>query len=140
MTKFDVVLAGVADDLDFRRSFHHRLHYPSTCRLLRTQNAQDYRIRVTPALHETFNAREGRNDDLVLSVAIAVWSGVRNRQQPSFAPSVVRGTRLADGSCPFAGVAAAGYCGSGGRPWFPAGRVAKPVQGEARPGGPPVAI
>lgn len=32
----------------------------------------DYRVRVTAAAHETFNAREGAHDDVVLAVAMAV--------------------------------------------------------------------
>jgi hypothetical protein len=93
-----------------------------------------FQVKITAAANETFAAwRERDHDDLVLAAALACWRGERHKPQPSFAPFVVGGTRLADGSCPFAGVAAAGYCGSGGRPWFPAGRVAKPTQGEPKP-------
>jgi hypothetical protein len=33
----------------------------------------NYRVKVTQAAHEVFNAREGEKDDLVLSVALAAW-------------------------------------------------------------------
>ena len=33
----------------------------------------DYRIQYTAAGHLTFNAREGRHDDLVLALAIACY-------------------------------------------------------------------
>jgi hypothetical protein len=32
-----------------------------------------YRVKVTQAANEVFNAREGEKDDLVLSVALAAW-------------------------------------------------------------------
>jgi hypothetical protein len=37
----------------------------------------DFQVRVTAAAHETFSAREGMHDDLVLALAIAVWLGSR---------------------------------------------------------------
>jgi hypothetical protein len=33
----------------------------------------DFRVNVTEAGHETFNAREGAHDDLVLAVSLPVW-------------------------------------------------------------------
>lgn len=33
----------------------------------------DFRVTVTKSAHESFNAREGAHDDLVLSVAMAAW-------------------------------------------------------------------
>lgn len=33
----------------------------------------NYRVKVTENLHETFNAREGEHDDLVLALALACW-------------------------------------------------------------------
>jgi hypothetical protein len=37
----------------------------------------DFKVRVTASAHETFNAREGAHDDLVLAVAMGVWLGGR---------------------------------------------------------------
>jgi hypothetical protein len=34
---------------------------------------QDYRVTITAAANETYNAREGAHDDLVLATALAVW-------------------------------------------------------------------
>lgn len=34
---------------------------------------QDFRVQYTSAGHLTFNAREGKHDDLVLALALAVW-------------------------------------------------------------------
>jgi hypothetical protein len=39
---------------------------------------QDFRVRYTEAGHLTFNAREGKHDDLVLALAIAVWRAQKN--------------------------------------------------------------
>jgi hypothetical protein len=36
---------------------------------------EDYRVKITPAADETFNAREGAHDDLSLALALAVWVG-----------------------------------------------------------------
>jgi hypothetical protein len=41
------------------------------------QELRDYQVRVTAAANEQFNAREGKNDDLVLAVALSVWWGER---------------------------------------------------------------
>jgi hypothetical protein len=73
---------------------------------------------------------------LLLAVAAGVWWGERHKPLPSMAPYCVGGARLADCSHPFAGVAAAGLVGPTGcpgAPWFPAGRIAKPTQGEPKP-------
>jgi len=40
-----------------------------------TKELRDYQVKVTQAAHETFNAREGAHDDLVLAVALAAWLG-----------------------------------------------------------------
>jgi hypothetical protein len=37
----------------------------------------DFKVRVTAAAHETFSARDGAHDDLVLAVAMGVWLGGR---------------------------------------------------------------
>lgn len=41
---------------------------------------QNYRVKVTAAANETFNAREGQHDDLVLALALACWWGERGRK------------------------------------------------------------
>jgi hypothetical protein len=38
---------------------------------------ENYRVKVTPAANESFNAREGEHDDLVLALALACWWGER---------------------------------------------------------------
>jgi hypothetical protein len=35
----------------------------------------NFKVKVTAAAHETFSAREGAHDDLVLAVAVAAWLG-----------------------------------------------------------------
>lgn len=44
---------------------------------LLTAELQNFQIKVTAAANETFNAREGKHDDLVLALALAVWYGER---------------------------------------------------------------
>jgi hypothetical protein len=34
---------------------------------------QDFRVQYTANGHLTFNAREGKNDDMVLALAVAAW-------------------------------------------------------------------
>lgn len=46
-----------------------------------TQELANYRMRVTAALNETFEAREGAHDDLVLSLALGVWWGSRPQRR-----------------------------------------------------------
>ena len=41
----------------------------------------DFRVKVTKAANEVFEAREGAHDDLVLAVAIALWCG---EERPAF--------------------------------------------------------
>lgn len=38
---------------------------------------QNYQMKVTESANETFNAREGQHDDLVLAVALGVWMPYR---------------------------------------------------------------
>jgi hypothetical protein len=38
---------------------------------------QNFRVRYSDSGHMTFNAREGKHDDLVLALAIAVWRAMR---------------------------------------------------------------
>lgn len=42
---------------------------------------QNYRIKVTASANETFNAREGAHDDLVLALALACWWGERGQRR-----------------------------------------------------------
>lgn len=48
---------------------------PETPVLVRELEA--YRVKVTAAANETFDARQGEHDDLVLAVALACWFGER---------------------------------------------------------------
>ena len=48
---------------------------------------QNYQSKITAAAHETFNAREGEHDDIVLAVAVAVWAGERYPVQECAEPS-----------------------------------------------------
>jgi hypothetical protein len=43
---------------------------------------ENYRTKITPALNEVFNAREGAHDDLLLALCLAVWFGERRRHPP----------------------------------------------------------
>lgn len=38
-----------------------------------TKELSNYRVAITQSAHETFNAREGEHDDLVLALALACW-------------------------------------------------------------------
>jgi hypothetical protein len=41
----------------------------------------DFRVKITPAVHETFSAREGQHDDIVLCVCLPIWlSGLRSME------------------------------------------------------------
>lgn len=44
---------------------------------------QDFRVKYTENGHLTFNAREGKHDDLVLALAIAVWRAQKQLAQPA---------------------------------------------------------
>ncbi len=44
---------------------------------LLTSELQNFQVKVTAAANETFNAREGQHDDLVLALALATWYGER---------------------------------------------------------------
>ncbi len=48
---------------------------------LLTSELQNFQVKVTAAANETFNAREGKHDDLVLALALACWYGERNSVQ-----------------------------------------------------------
>jgi hypothetical protein len=62
--------------LQFARSL------PETATLV--QELQSYRVKVTPAANEVFNAREGAHDDLLLALALACWHGERSPKQGPF--------------------------------------------------------
>jgi hypothetical protein len=50
---------------------HIQKDLPEAANLVR--ELQDFRVGFTAAGHMTFNAREGKHDDLVLALALAVW-------------------------------------------------------------------
>jgi hypothetical protein len=50
---------------------HIQKELPEAAELVR--ELQDFRVKYTEGGHLTFSAREGRHDDLVLALAIAVW-------------------------------------------------------------------
>jgi hypothetical protein len=66
------------------------------------QELADFRVKVTRAAHETFNAREGSHDDLVLAVAVAAWVAERH-------PAFTREALGRGGPRPVAGVAAGDF-------------------------------
>ena len=39
----------------------------------------DYRVKISASGHDTYSAREGQHDDLVLAVALAVWTAERGQ-------------------------------------------------------------
>jgi hypothetical protein len=87
-----------------------------------------FQVKITAAANETFEAwRERDHDDLVLATALACWWAERRKPQPSFAPTVLAGARLQDGSRVAANVAAGGFAGR--PPWFPGGRSGRTSQG-----------
>ena len=42
---------------------------------------RDFRVKITKAANETYEAREGQHDDVVLSLAIALWCGEHPRRK-----------------------------------------------------------
>jgi hypothetical protein len=70
-----------------------RLKVAKPLRLAETLKKEllDFRVRVTKAANETFTARDGAHDDLVLAVAMAVWLGGERRthyERPSHAETL----------------------------------------------------
>jgi hypothetical protein len=55
---------------------HIQKELPEAVELVR--ELQDFRVKYTEAGHLTFNAREGKHDDLVLALAIAIWRAQKN--------------------------------------------------------------
>ena len=51
-----------------------------------TKELQNYQVKITASAHETFNAREGAHDDLVLATCLAAWLGENAPPPPG--PSV----------------------------------------------------
>jgi hypothetical protein len=37
------------------------------------QELLDYRVKLSPTAHDSYNVREGAHDDLVLATALACW-------------------------------------------------------------------
>jgi hypothetical protein len=58
---------------------HIQKELPEATELVR--ELQDFRVKYTEAGHLTFNAHEGKHDDLVLALAIAVWRAQKNITQ-----------------------------------------------------------
>ncbi len=71
VAKLDLVAAARVA-LDARR-----LRIAPTLALAPTlvKELQNYQVKITAAAHETFNAREGAYDDLVLATCLAAWLG-----------------------------------------------------------------
>jgi hypothetical protein len=61
---------------------HIQRELPEAAELVR--ELQDFRVKFTENGHMTFNAREGKHDDLVLALAIAVWRAQKNITQTKF--------------------------------------------------------
>lgn len=83
-----------------------------------TKELQTYQVKITAAAHETFNARDGAYDDLVLACCLAAWLG-ENLPIPVGAPAVA-GHRMtlpgpnANGLLPPPTNSALGWGGGGG--------------------------
>ncbi len=39
----------------------------------------DYRVKISASGHDSYDAREGQHDDLILAVALAAWTSERGR-------------------------------------------------------------
>ncbi len=100
-----VITCGVSEKKPTGQPFHHvakvilistvqvalqqrRMQFAATLPEVSTlvKEFQDYRVKITPAQNEVFNAREGANDDLLLSVALAAWYGERYPPSRAFEP------------------------------------------------------
>jgi hypothetical protein len=55
----------IAEDLELARTLQDELAM--------------FEVKITPAAHETFNARQGQHDDLVLALACALWFAMHPR-------------------------------------------------------------
>lgn len=50
-------------------------------RIVLERELQDYRLKVTKAANETFDAKAGAHDDLVMALALACWYGERGQRK-----------------------------------------------------------
>jgi hypothetical protein len=66
---------------------HIQKDLPEAANLVR--ELQDFRVGFTAAGHMTFNAREGKHDDLVLALALAVWRSRKRIIKPRQIPGGV---------------------------------------------------
>jgi len=67
---------------------------PETATLVK--ELQNYRVKITPAANEVFNAREGAHDDLLLALALACWKGERSMPEVSQGPVMLSPGRQND--------------------------------------------
>jgi hypothetical protein len=51
---------------------------------LLARELESFEVRLSPAGYDSYSARVGEHDDLVLSVALACWAGERNLGPPEF--------------------------------------------------------
>jgi len=58
---------------------------------LLTGELQSFQVNVTANANETFSAREGQHDDLVLALALACWYGEHEPPHVGFPPSILAG-------------------------------------------------
>jgi hypothetical protein len=70
-----VILIGNLQTLLQTRRLQFADKMPEAAVLVR--ELQNYRVKVTQAANETFDAREGQHDDTVLALALACWRGER---------------------------------------------------------------
>ena len=70
-----VILISTLQVLLQERRLRFARALPETATLVK--ELQDYRVKITPAANEVFNAREGAHDDLLLALALAAWQGER---------------------------------------------------------------
>jgi hypothetical protein len=100
-----IITAGLAETKPAGQPFHHvakaaligvvqvalqqrRLQFAASLPEVQTlvEEFRNYRVKITPALNEAFNAREGKNDDLLLSICVAAWLATRHPPVEGFAP------------------------------------------------------
>ncbi len=60
---------------------------PETATLIK--ELQNYRVKITPAANEVFDARDGAHDDLLLALALACWQGEQSPLLVSEEPLVL---------------------------------------------------
>lgn len=76
VSKLDIISAVQAALGEGRLRIVRSLKYADILK----KELQDYRVRVSPTGHESFDARSGQHDDILLSLAIAVWLGENDRR------------------------------------------------------------